>query len=1011
MAMKKSCAVRTALAALGALLLWSCNREFDGPFTPGSNDYAGADWSIDANKNGISDSVEKYYPGCNLGPKACVEAAKSLKLLSLQSPSLTARDMILWKGSPEAEPRLGYSPPELAARGFTLSSTDSLKVLPRNGKLLAVEVGQASIRVEVKGLSIFSTFTAKVVAAGKPVASLGASDLVIAAGEESAPLLAWTPADAAYREYRLISDNPSVAAVAGLKVKGMAPGAAKVAAEALDGGHRAVFTVTVTAIRQIPVDSLRAEDMHLVVGDAPAAPKLTWIPRNASNKKYLLVSQNIPVAEVNAEKDRVTAKAPGTAQIVVLALDGSGKTTQFTVSVSAKTVPLSAVSAADMRLLAGAAPESPLLTWDPPDATNRNYTLQSGKPSVAEAVGGQIKPIARGEARIIITAQDGGRRDTFLVSVTAPDTTIHVDSVQVADMSLALGTERAPVVTWYPRNVGNREYTLTSLHPGIAEAVGDGVRAQAEGKATLRLETRDGGRLALFQVHVFRPDIPLASVNAQPMNLRAGDPPASPTLVWNPVNATDKKYRLASNNPLVASITGDTLVRPLVPGNAVITVTAAGGVTAEFQVTVALRIIPLLSISAANIRMQVGDADKELSLTFTPPEATYKDYIIKSSNNTAVAVPVDFTKVRAVGPGQAVITVETLGTDKLAAICTVTVVEATVTVESIGAADLSMRAGEERLPALVWKPASATDKSYTMTSSHPDVVAISGDTLSARAAGKSDVTVTTHDGGKTTIFKVTVTVPVVSISAADLTLRKGEQRDPVLTWTPADATDQGYTLASQNTTVATIGGGKVRAVGTGTAVIQVTSKDGGKTAAFSVTVVEDAVAVDSLAAADLSMRMGDPDTSPILTWFPADAADKEYSLASENTAVVSIAGNLLRAVAPGTSRIEAISKDGDKSAFFTVTVTDSVPVDSIQVGDMQLTLGEVDGVVNPGIIWFPADATNKGYTLTSKDAEVAAISGGGVVPRKKGRTDVTVTTEDGKKTAKFRVDVKEAGGN
>jgi uncharacterized protein YjdB len=1002
--MRKGFFPYAAATALGLLLLASCERDFQNPFDPGSPDYVGDDWSRDYNGDGIADSVEKYYPSCKLEPRQCAAQAKELSQLAQSAKGFSGRDMILWQGGQGSEPRLEISPPELAAKGITLTSSDSQKVLPRNGLLYGLKKGEAKIQASIPGLSLSTSFTAKVVADGKPVKSLSAADMNLGIGQESEPRLTWTPADAAYKDITLISDNPAVALVKDGKVQGAATGAAKVVAEAQDGGYRATFIVNVGAEQWVPLEGLAAEDMNLVAGDDPALPLISWKPENASNKQYQLDSRNKSVAGVTAGKDRVVAKAPGTAQVVVLTLDGSGKTAQFTVRVSARPVPLKSVSVADMLLMEGSGTFTPKTEWIPADASNRDYSLRSDNPAVAEAAGRQVRPLAPGSAGFTLIAADGGLQAAFRVVVASRDTTVHVDSVAVADMDLAAGTLRNPEVTWYPPNAADRTYTLTSLQPDVAGPDGAAVAAKTPGVATLRLETADRGRSALFLVRVFQPDIAVESVRAEPLNLRAGDPAVTPTLAWTPPNATDKRYTLVSDDPLVAAIEADTLVRPAGPGNAKVTLRSAGGATAEFQVSVAIRPVALEAVALASFSMKAGDPDHDLEPVFTPPDATDKGFAISGISDPAVAAAAGPAKVRAVGPGQAVITVETTGPVKLAAVCTVTVA---MPVASLAAADLSMRKGETALPPLAWTPANATDKDYSLVSDNPAVVQVSGGGLHALAGGTATVTAASHDGGKTAAFKVTVSVPVTSLSAADITLAHGTEADPVLTWVPADADNKGFTLVSQNAAVASIAGKRVRGEAPGSALVRVTSDDGGLVATFKVTVPDTAVPVQALGAADLSLKVGNPDATPVLAWTPAEATDKGYSLVSAQPGVASIAGNLVHAVAPGTASVQATSHDGGKTALFTVTVTqDTVRVDSIQAADMDLDSNADKAGRAPDITWYPAGAYDKAYTLASADTGVAAVSGNLVVPVQKGNTTVTITTEDGGKTAVFQVRVR-----
>lgn len=88
--------------------------------------------------------------------------------------------------------------------------------------------------------------------------------------------------------------------------------------------------------------------------------------------------------------------------------------------------------------------------------------------------------------------------------------------------------------------------------------------------------------------------------------------------------------------------------------------------------------------------------------------------------------------------------------------------------------------------------------------------------------------------------KQTVSVTGVSLSATSLTLTEKETTTLTATVEPADAANQKVTWSSSASAVATVdANGKVTAVGAGTAVITVTTADGGKTATCKVTVEHD----------------------------------------------------------------------------------------------------------------------------------------------------------------------------
>jgi hypothetical protein len=157
---------------------------------------------------------------------------------------------------------------------------------------------------------------------------------------------------------------------------------------------------------------------------------------------------------------------------------------------------------------------------------------------------------------------------------------------------------------------------------------------------------------------------------------------------------------------------------------------------------------------------------------------------------------------------------------------------------------------------------------------------------------------------------VTVVQGVDSLSVANHSKKIGDaDYAPSITWMPANATNKGYVLSQGAAGVATVVSNRVHLEGPGTAVFKVTANDGGKTAFFNVTVV---VPVTDLICDDFVMRMGDPDRAPPMTWVPADATNKGYTMTSsspDNAAVVD--GTKIRAVSRGYSNLVVTSNDGN----------------------------------------------------------------------------------------------------
>ena len=112
-------------------------------------------------------------------------------------------------------------------------------------------------------------------------------------------------------------------------------------------------------------------------------------------------------------------------------------------------------------------------------------------------------------------------------------------------------------------------------------------------------------------------------------------------------------------------------------------------------------------------------------------------------------------------------------------------------------------------------------------------------------------------------------------------------------------------------------------------------------------------------------------------------------------------------VKAGEATITVTTEDGGKTATCKVTVSDTeIKVTGVTLNKTALTLN-IGASETLSATVAPADATNKKVTWKSSDAAVATVDANGKVTGvKAGEATITVTTEDGGKTATCKVTVQ-----
>ena len=138
---------------------------------------------------------------------------------------------------------------------------------------------------------------------------------------------------------------------------------------------------------------------------------------------------------------------------------------------------------------------------------------------------------------------------------------------------------------------------------------------------------------------------------------------------------------------------------------------------------------------------------------------------------------------------------------------------------------------------------------------------------------------------------------------------------------------------------------------------------------------------------------------------PAEATNKKVTWKSDKPEIASVDANgKVTGVAAGEATITVTTEDGAKTATCKVTVT-TIPVTGVTLNKTSITIAV--GVIEELTATItPANATNQKVTWKSSDPAVARVkSNGTVLGVSVGEATITVTTEDGGKTATCKVRV------
>lgn len=321
-----------------------------------------------------------------------------------------------------------------------------------------------------------------------------------------------------------------------------------------------------------------------------------------------------------------------------------------------------------------------------------------------------------------------------------------------------------------------------------------------------------------------------------------------PDVAIVPENALNRNYTLKSLDERVAALDDDGFVVLKSYGKARIQATTEdGGYTdvCEFDVyehTVGIR------LETEQARVRKGG---RLTLSaVAQPEGKTDGRLVWSSSDGSVASVDEEGVVSGKSKGEAVITVTAVDGGYTAE-CRVRVYQP-VTELRMDNRSVTVDTGDDIQLTATILPYDADNKSIVWSSDNPDVADVNGKgVVTGVKAGQTVIRATSEDEGISDLCVVTVNQPVtgVSLSKSELSFSKiGDAEQLVASVQPADATNKELNWSSSDESVAIVSNGRVLCSGYGSAIVYVTTVDGGYMASCVVKADDGLTGIDGVAA-------------------------------------------------------------------------------------------------------------------------------------------------------------------
>ena len=587
--------------------------------------------------------------------------------------------------------------------------------------------------------------------------------------------------------------------------------------------------------------------------------------------------------------------------------------------------------------------------------------------------------------------------DTAINGMTAEIGVIPVESVEVENESLTIRKGKTADIEYTVSPAYATEHVQFEATGDVCSVTTDGiVTGIKSGTGTVTIKNSNGV-LKTINVKVKTP-VESMQFASDKYEMDKGDVQKL-RLTYKPEDADIEDIDWKSSDEKVLKFNEKGEAVAMGAGTAEVTATCEN-VTAKCKVTVK---VPLESISMSEDEKTINKGSSfDLDITMNPTDATVTTKAAWTSNNEEIATVDQNGKVTAVGAGTTTITAMLDGKETT---CQVTV---KVPLESISMSETkkTVNKGDSFKLDITKNPTDTTVTGDVKWTSDNKKVATVDKDGNVTAVGAGIATITARLEGKETTCKVTVKVPLESISMSETkkTVNKGDSFDLDITKNPTDTTvDAKAAWSSANAGVATVDqNGMVTAVGAGTTVI--TANLEGKETTCEIVVK---VPLESIEMSEKEISLVEDGEAQLnVIYAPTDTTVEKnvaWTSSKPDVAVVDQAGKVT-AKTVGTATISA-EVDG-KTTTCKVTVTKKpVALESIELSEAKITMVETDKK-QLTVKYNPSNTTvDRDVAWTTSNNKVAVVAADGTITAK-GAGTATITATVAGKNASCVVTVK-----
>lgn len=834
------------------------------------------------------------------------------------------------------------------------------------------------------------------------------------AGESDYPTVTIAPETATNKGVSWTSVNPNVATVsADGVVYAVTEGNTLIYATAVDGsGVFAYYALTVTPAY---VDITRVSDISITgkakmnVGETYAI-SYSVLPVTAVDKTLSWETSDPAIATVNAF-GVVTAVGIGACTITGISNSSPTVMDSYLLTVE-KIVPVQTINVTVKPTMSLGEVAYSSYEVLPADASFKEVTWSSSDSSIVTVNEyGVVTAVGGGFATITATSKsDSNVYGTYGITVVI----VPVTWISIVGRTTILVDESAYLgYAVLPATASLTDVTWKSSNPEVATVDATGkITGVSAGVTTITAKATDGseveGSVALM---VTKSQVLVESIKVSGQTTLKVSESFTAVAEVTPIYAYEKAVYWSSDNPAVATVDQNGVVKGIAEGTAVISAQATDGtlVKGSLEVKVMNSVKLVTNVIASGKSVLYPSAVDYPVYGILPTDADNQTVTWSTSDAKIAKVDPYYGTVTAVAAGTATITATANDGSGVSGSYTVTVKSSIVDVKKVAVYGTpSMGVGKtQNMSYEIW-PANADILTVTWKSSNTSIAKVNEfGVVTALKTGIVAITATsTSNPDVSGSFIINVTNTNVPVSRVEVygnpAMHVSDTQYLGYGILPANADNKSVKWSTSNPAIATVDEtlGIVKALAVGKVVITATARDdSGEKASITIDVTSTSVPVTAISIyGQAAMNLNNTQYLAYEIW-PVTAGNKQVSWSSSNPAVATVdeTYGIVKAVKDGTTVITATAKDGSGvTATFSITVTNTLQKVTYVgvIGPSAMTISEVRPLAYEIL---PADAADKSVTWSSSNPSVAVVDPytGVVTAKANGSVVITATANDG----------------